>query len=427
MAPFNFNNPNATLFGNPYKKRLVNLPRISEYSHGKDLKVVVMIIFLFLVCLKLRYQSEDDDLIDFNIKGRSEFELMRLINQQCNDINRDSCKFAKYSVDNIAKMIQDTSLKRTKSYITRHREEFTNTSGEYIFIFRAINTHEGDEDFKFLYHHDSSMDGKESVALTDLMASKCPQGECNLTAILSELSDIADTHLGGFYQYKWWNPKTQASVTKRTYVRRLEIQTKASISATKGYFGTKQSNQKVVPIYIASGFSVKESCRKYDAKSISIALAGNMVFIGSWKLLDIDRIINNRTISLVIFTIFNILFLLRGLTEDTVSKTERAEQEVISSINNRATGLAGMTMSLVFFSKEISSIINKEEVFGNFLKLLCASFILSVVSIINITEHMRVESMKYGTQMSTVLVLNALAMTLISVLYVFIEIIAIKR
>ena len=404
----------------PHRERIGRFKNMTKVTYNSDLKLVLTIVLLFLIGIKTCNRTTKTIGQEFELKGGSEFELLRLIQQQCDDLNRDSCKYAKYSVDSIAKMIHDTSLKRTLNYIRNHKDEFVNSGGEYSFIFRAIDGGEGEEDYKFLYHRDPNMDGVRTSAIMEKITAQCPNGECNLGEILTELSDIADNNVGGFLEYKWWNPKTNANILKRTYVRRIEVVSQINDPLSK------HKIDNIMPIYVASGFSVRETRTIYDPKTVAIALSGNIIFIGMWKLLDIDSIMNNRAVSLVIFTVINLLFIIRGLTEETKIKTEGAENEKANIINGRATAIAGMTVSMVFFSKEISSVINKDETFGNFLKLLCASFILAIVSIVNMTEHMRVENMKYGSQISMIFILNAIAMTLISVLYVFIEIVAVR-
>ena len=389
-------------------------------SDFKILISVIVIILLNFYLITRAYTPTGSDESDIHtIKGVDDFEISTNIANGCKGPNLNSCKYTKYFVDNIQAMIRNNGLNKTIEYVRGNKEQFINSYGDYFFIYERTAT-----GFKYLYHHNPDMDNmtdtdiaRETKSNNNVRTKKGLSANLqgitpNLHGILTNLSELSDNDYYGFTDYDWIDPISGQKVKKRTYCTKMNV----FLTSDK-----KRQKSKGKQIYIASGFSLPDTTKEYDTKSVMIVTGGNLCFLSLWKALKIDDLLDHSNFTNILFVIINSLFYTKALNAYRETDSYDNEKREAEENYRKSVGFAGLTLSLVFLSKEVSRTIQKQSTFIVFIKFLCVSFIFSVLSLVGFTNEYTINGIKYGTEINSMLIFNAMIMTFVGIVYIFKE------
>ena len=93
----------------------------------------------------------------------------------------------------------------------------------------------------------------------------CGEGKCDLLSIMRQITTFCDENPnGGFVEYYWFDPKTQQTISKRSFVIKIN---------DVEYEGNKRD------IYIGSGHAIETNSKNIDFFKLYTTLAFSILFI----------------------------------------------------------------------------------------------------------------------------------------------------
>jgi hypothetical protein len=302
-------------------------------------------------------------------------------------------------VQYVKSLIQNSGLNKTVNYMRNNRDIFTTSKGEYVFIY---SYDEKNKQFYYIYHHYDVLDKKNQIDAQNALNKTCPEEFCPLAKILKELTSFADKNTG-FFEHKWFNPKTKDIIVKRTYVNTIKnIKTKIKKKAT---------------IYIGSGATIESKESEIDVINTLISAFITILFLILWKYLNIDELFKTSITNIIFYTVlivnlynlFNSNFELRAI--------DKIEDEH-NTITQTSISLAGLGLALAFFFSEV--LHNKDKnVIKNSIKLLSLSIVFSLLSFIKLKNKINSKNLSRKVEIKNGFLLNSVIFIIISLIYVY--------
>ena len=341
------------------------------------LTIVFLYFYLYNTNIKKKISNNDDniiinnDLINFN----------KNIHNKCKNI--DDCYLSVYFVNYISDMIQKYGLDKTINYIKFNKNNFVTDNNEYIWIHTKNNNN-----IKYLYHFYNFLDGK-TIYKNNIMFNT-----------LNKISVLSDKYISGFFEYKWFDVKTNEDIFKRTYIKKLK-------------------NIKNKNIYVCSGSTIHTRIPNVDILSILLSFVNIFIFIIIWFVFNIEKNINNLISSNIIFFSIIIIFIINIIYNDyTYNYTsDNMEQDYIN-ITNISVGLSSLGIGMgLFFSRILNKY--KKNVVKNSIKFLSISIIFSILSYININSDKNPLNINRKIVFKNGLLINSVIFLIITLIYIY--------
>lgn len=214
------------------------------------------------------------------VKHKDNTKFYKDILDKC-DVKKNLCilsyeitrgAYEKITVDGI-----DEYMKKLK----KDSSPFETGDKEDVFIFQE---HEDPEETKkgnlFTLYDNSKLLNQKHVADTmDKLNELCGKGRCDLLKIMRQITTFCDENKdGGFVEYYWFDPKTQQTISKRSFVIKIN---------DVEHNGVKRD------LYIGSGHAIENISKEIDHFKISLLLGSSLFLLFFWKFLDLSKEIKN--------------------------------------------------------------------------------------------------------------------------------------
>ena len=334
-----------------------------------------------------RYKRQSDDQVTDLEKKENIHEFLDDIDSYCPNSKNDcllSHNITEYTAEYIKKYGIDSFLDK----VNRKAKVFQ-TDKEYVFIYKENEVEEENERGNLLnvYHVSPLINKKYAAYSTIKLQEKCGKGKCELLAIMKQIKEVSDKYEnGGFIEYYWFDPKTQETIIKKSFVMKV---------SDVEYEGKKTN------LYIGSGHTVKKIHREHDFFKLNLLLVNSLLFITAWIFFNISNTLKNNTLSfmILIFASFYLSSLMFDSYKVDYSISEYEKQ--LSNIMVSGQILATFTGSLVIYLNLI-----KQKQDSALYQLLVITLLFTLFSSIYYTSKDR-ETVGYIYLLKNVSVINA--------------------
>lgn len=330
--------------------------------------------------------------------------------KELNSVVKDLCKddhcFTSISITTLVRdMITTNGLENTINAMVAQPEKYQTYKGDYVFIFRKIPDEENGG-YKALYHSHKGIHDKPTLEANKNMLETCPSGKCDVVKVIRKIGDFTNEHKQGFLEYVWYDPVTNDTIVKRSYVEKID---------------NLKYKDEVIPVYIGSGYTLKQENTQVDYNSLIIYIITYLVFISLWNILEVSELLRDAPmlkngVFIVVTMIFAVMVLAGKKRIVNIDDQEDALQKrvVVGGI------LSGLTLSLSLFFRAFVNIGMNSNT-KRILRLFTAGFIGAILTLIDVPTERTFENVLIKTQVKNSLILITTIFFTLSVLSIIIN------
>ena len=392
-----------------------------KYLLGVALLFVVLVIYIYRFRKVNQKQSKTVD----TITDKNMLKFMTKISKKCKPKN--TCLVSYNQVQYLKDLIQEKGLKKTIKYLRGNPEDFKSDSGESPFIFHYDKE---SKEFVFTYHSSDALHNKNMKEVQKVVNKTCEEKSCPVKKTFTKLAQFSSEYGKGFYEYKWFQPKTKDIVIKRTFIEKVEIsegiipkKIKNTGKKGKGKEEKKNKPQSIIDnggintIYIGSGSTVQEQKSEVDIKGVIIIIGHIFVFMLFWELMGIDTLIDIYYPSLIFIVVLCLhLFNLANTSLETKT-IDKADTE-FNNLSAISISFASLGFAcFMFISRVLSD--KPPKIVKNAYKLLVVSISFSLISFINYKLKRNSSNIVAKIEVKNGLLINSIVFLLTALLYVY--------
>ena len=329
-------------------------------------------------------------------------EVNNVVKNICKD---DNC-FTSISITTLVKdMITTNGLENTINAMIANPKKYQTYKGDYVFIFRKIDDEENGG-YKALYHSHQGIHDETTLQANKNMLATCPSGKCDVVKVIRKIGDFTNEHGRGFLEYVWYDPVTNDTIVKRSYVEKID---------------NLKYKDETIPVYLGSGFTLKEENTTVDYNSLLIYVSTYIIFLLLWNALEVGELLKDAPMLkdgffLVVTLIFGVMILAGKKRIVNIDDQEEALQKrvVVGGI------LSGLTLSLSLFFRAFVD-IGLDHNTKRILRLFVAGFIGAILTLLDVPTERNFENVLIKTQIKNSLILITTIFFSLSVLSIIIN------
>lgn len=372
-----------------------------------DIKYLVACVLLFVVIGIYAYrfktvnktQSHKVDTITDN----NMFKFMTKISKKCEPKN--TCLVSYNQVQYIKNLIKEKGLEKTIKYLRGNGEDFKSDSGESPFIFHYDKD---SKEFIFTYHSSDSLHNKNMKEVQKIVNKTCEESACPAKKTFSKLAQFSSEYGKGFYEYKWFQPKTKDIVIKRTFIEKVKVSAKKD---------TDKDYDEIKHIYIGSGSTIQQKKSEIDIKGVAIIIGHIFIFMLFWKLMGIDTLLDTYYpflifLSVLLLHLFNLVN-----TSLEVKTIDKADTE-FNNLSAISISFASLGFACFMFLSRVLARKPSKIVKGAY-KLLVVSISFSLLSFVNYKLKRNSSNIVAKIEVKNGLLINSIVFLLCALLYVY--------
>lgn len=210
------------------------------------------------------------------VKNENETKFYKDILDKC-DVNKNLCILSYEITKSAYDKITSHGITEYLNKVRDNATPFETGDKEDVFVFQEHeDPNETSKGNLFTLYDNSSLLNQKYVADTmDDLNKLCGEGKCDLLSIMRQITTFCDNNPnGGFVEYYWFDPKTQQTISKRSFVIKVN---------DVEYEGNKRD------IYIGSGHAIEANSRSIDFFKLYTTLAFSFLFLLMFLVLNLSR------------------------------------------------------------------------------------------------------------------------------------------
>ena len=334
-----------------------------------------------------RYKKKLDESTKNLEKKDNIYDFLNDLNDYCSN-GKDNCLLSYNITEYAYKYIKEHGIDDYLDKLNREPDIFE-TDKEYVFIYKENEIEE--ENIKGnmlnLYHVDKIINKKYTTNAKEALEEKCGKGKCDIMKIMKQIKQVTDKYKnGGFIEYYWFDVKTQETIVKKSFVKKIE---------NVKYKG-KNTN-----LYIGSGHTLKKIQQEFDFLKLNLLFINSLLFVTMWIFFDMKFTLKSKTLSFTIL-LFSTIYL--SLLMIDSYKLEYSVSEYETQIQNIMVSgkiLATFTSSLIIYLNLVKPKRN-----NSLYRLLVIALLFTLLSSIYYTSEDR-EIVSYIYLLKNISIINA--------------------
>lgn len=334
-----------------------------------------------------RYKTKLDNSTNNLEKKDNTYDFLNDLNEYCSN-GKDNCLLSYNITEYVYKYIKEHGIDDYLDKIKRKPGTF-HTDKEYVFIYKENEIEEENIKGNMLniYHIDKIIDKKYATNAKVALEKKCGKGKCDIMKIMRQIKQVTDKYKnGGFIEYYWFDVKTQETIVKKSFVKKIE---------NVKYKG-KNTN-----LYIGSGHTLKKIQQEFDFSKLNFLFINSLFFVTMWIFFNMKFTLKNKTLSYIILlfsTIYLSLMMIDSYKlEYSVSEYETQIQNIMTSGKILATFISSLIIYLNLIKRKKSNAL---------YRLLVIALLFTLLSSVYYTSEDR-EIVSYIYLLKNISIINA--------------------
>tara|TARA_B100001175_G_C19504108_1_gene639863 strand:- start:1582 stop:2727 length:1146 start_codon:yes stop_codon:yes gene_type:complete len=300
------------------------------------------------------------------VKDKNETVFYKDILDKC-DVNKNLCILSYEITKGAYDKITSHGITEYLNKIRENATPFETGDKEDVFVFQEHeDPNETSRGNLFTLYDNSSLLNQKYVADTiDDLNKLCGEGNCDLLSIMKQITSFCDKNPnGGFVEYYWFDPKTQQTISKRSFVIKIN---------DVEYEGNKRD------IYIGSGHAIEVNSRTIDYFKLYTTLGFSILFLLIFLILNLSKEFKSEVMENSVIFGAMVLFSLTMLDR---YKTSHNLEKSIKLINNKS--ITSRILGALCASIAIFISLFKKQYSNSFYIIYVITLILLILSSIHI-------------------------------------------